>query len=118
MAGERATIRALSRTPPRSEGKRRDEFRPVIFDAVDEWRDLPEFEQVIRRRGKQTGRLRQQLASARVMLVAFTGYGSDEDKLRALAAGFDHHLVKPVDPAKLRRLLLLGREDRPSPLLH
>ena len=58
------------------------------------------------------------IAGARVMLVAFTGYGSDEDKLRALAAGFDHHLVKPVDPAKLRRLLLLGREDRPSPLLH
>jgi two-component system CheB/CheR fusion protein len=38
-------------------------------------------------------------------LVAMTGYGRDEDKLRALEAGFDHHLTKPTNPADLERLL-------------
>ncbi len=32
-----------------------------------------------------------------VVLVALTGYGRAEDKARAIAAGFDYHLVKPVD---------------------
>ena len=40
-----------------------------------------------------------------VVLVAFTGYGSDEDHRRTFEAGFDHHLTKPVDPADLRELL-------------
>jgi CheY-like chemotaxis protein len=40
-----------------------------------------------------------------VTLVALTGYGHDEDRQRALAAGFDYHLVKPVDPAKLDSLV-------------
>lgn len=30
------------------------------------------------------------------MLVAMTGYGQDSDKQRAVAAGFDRHLIKPV----------------------
>ena len=34
-------------------------------------------------------------------LVALTGYGQPEDRRRALDAGFDDHLVKPVDPARL-----------------
>jgi CheY-like chemotaxis protein len=34
-------------------------------------------------------------------LIAVTGYGQEEDRQRALAAGFDVHLVKPVDPEKL-----------------
>ena len=38
-------------------------------------------------------------------LVAVTGYGQPEDRERALAAGFDVHLVKPVDPDQLQRLL-------------
>ena len=38
-------------------------------------------------------------------LVAMTGYGQDEDRDRALAAGFDRHLVKPVDPDALMELL-------------
>jgi PAS domain S-box-containing protein len=41
----------------------------------------------------------------RMILIAVTGWGRDEDKLRALSAGFNHHLTKPVDPAKLRSLL-------------
>jgi len=40
-----------------------------------------------------------------VTLVALTGYGQDEDRQRALAAGFDYHLVKPVDFDKVERLV-------------
>jgi PAS domain S-box-containing protein len=40
-----------------------------------------------------------------MILIAVTGWGRDEDRRRALSAGFDHHLTKPVDPAKLRQLL-------------
>jgi CheY-like chemotaxis protein len=40
-----------------------------------------------------------------VKLVALTGYGKDDDRRRARAAGFDEYLVKPAEPAELRRLL-------------
>jgi CheY-like chemotaxis protein len=40
-----------------------------------------------------------------VLLVALTGWGQEEDRRRTRAAGFDHHLVKPADPAELRDLL-------------
>jgi CheY-like chemotaxis protein len=38
-------------------------------------------------------------------LIALTGWGSEEDRRQAESAGFDAHLVKPVDPAELRTLL-------------
>jgi two-component system CheB/CheR fusion protein len=38
-------------------------------------------------------------------LVAITGYGQDTDARRAAEAGFDRHLVKPVDPGQLERVL-------------
>lgn len=41
----------------------------------------------------------------RPLLVAISGYGQDEDRRRAEDAGFDHHLVKPVDPELLDRVL-------------
>jgi CheY-like chemotaxis protein len=40
-----------------------------------------------------------------VVLVAITGWGHEEDKQRAIQAGFDHHLTKPVAPADLAKLL-------------
>ena len=40
-----------------------------------------------------------------VLLVAMTGWGQEEDRRRTRAAGFDHHLVKPVDPEALRMIL-------------
>jgi CheY-like chemotaxis protein len=43
--------------------------------------------------------------TARVRLLALTGYGEDEDRRRSSEAGFDAHLVKPADPAELSRLL-------------
>lgn len=39
------------------------------------------------------------------LIIAVTGYGQDDDRVRSKAAGFDHHLVKPVDPETLNRLL-------------
>ena len=43
------------------------------------------------------------LTSTRI--IALTGYGQDEDRQRALEAGFDEHMVKPVELEKLQRLL-------------
>jgi CheY-like chemotaxis protein len=42
---------------------------------------------------------------AGVRLVALTGYGLPEDHRRSQEAGFDAHLVKPVDPARLAALI-------------
>jgi PAS domain S-box-containing protein len=47
---------------------------------------------------------------AEVTLVALTGWGQDADRRRALEAGFDYHLIKPVDPNELNSLL--GRLTR------
>ena len=56
-------------------------------------------------------RLREQPESARTVLVAITGYGQDEDRRRSREAGIDHHLVKPVSPETLHKLLdSLARE--------
>jgi CheY-like chemotaxis protein len=38
-------------------------------------------------------------------LIAVTGWGQEDDKQRARSAGFDQHLVKPVDPSDVDRLL-------------
>jgi PAS domain S-box-containing protein len=40
-----------------------------------------------------------------IMLVAVTGWGQESDKAEAIAAGFDHHFTKPVDPGRLSALL-------------
>jgi signal transduction histidine kinase/CheY-like chemotaxis protein len=44
-------------------------------------------------------------ADIKPFLIAMTGYGQPEDRRRALDAGFDRHLVKPVQPETLQRLL-------------
>jgi signal transduction histidine kinase/DNA-binding response OmpR family regulator len=49
--------------------------------------------------------LRQDPNLASVYLVAATGYGQEEDQRRSREAGFDVHLIKPVDFADLQRLL-------------
>ncbi len=49
--------------------------------------------------------LRREPAFANVRLVAVSGYGQAEDRNRSKAAGFDHHLVKPVDFGQLVSLL-------------
>ena len=40
-----------------------------------------------------------------MILIALTGWGQDEDKRKSEAAGFDRHLVKPVNPELLMKLL-------------
>ncbi len=42
---------------------------------------------------------------ARTVIIAATGYGRDEDRARCLAAGFDGHLTKPVEPDQLQAIL-------------
>jgi len=50
-------------------------------------------------------RIRLLPGTSDTFIVALTGWGHDDDKERARAAGFDRHLVKPVDPAQLQALL-------------
>jgi CheY-like chemotaxis protein len=45
-------------------------------------------------------------------LVAVTGYGQAQDRRRTGAAGFQHHLVKPVDTAELMALLMAESDRR------
>jgi PAS domain S-box-containing protein len=50
-------------------------------------------------------RIRQQEWGGRMVIVALTGWGQSEDKLKSADAGFDHHLVKPVEADTLMKLL-------------
>jgi CheY-like chemotaxis protein len=50
-------------------------------------------------------RIRDEPWGAGIQLIAVTGWGQDEDKRKALDAGFDHHLTKPIDPDELQRLM-------------
>jgi CheY-like chemotaxis protein len=50
-------------------------------------------------------RIRERLSAAAPLFVALTGWGQDEDRRRSQDAGFDHHLVKPVDVDALEVLL-------------
>jgi len=52
-------------------------------------------------------RIRERHELDPVKLVAVTGFGQEDDRRKALQAGFDAHLVKPVDVNELRRLLCL-----------
>ena len=52
-------------------------------------------------------RIRESDPHRRIVLVAVTGWGQDEDRRRSQQAGFDHHLVKPVDLAWLERIFEL-----------
>jgi CheY-like chemotaxis protein len=57
-------------------------------------------------------RLRKNADTSRIRLIALTGYGLAEDQRRVLEAGFDLHLVKPVD---IRQLLEALGERTPQP---
>jgi CheY-like chemotaxis protein len=50
-------------------------------------------------------RIRQEPWGKQPMLVALTGWGSENDRRQTQEAGFNHHLVKPVDPAEIKALL-------------
>jgi PAS domain S-box-containing protein len=72
-------------------------FRPdvILMDI-----GLPEMN------GHETARrIRQQPGGNNILLIAVTGYGQEEDRRRSLDAGFDYHLVKPLDFADLKNKL-------------
>jgi two-component system, chemotaxis family, CheB/CheR fusion protein len=81
-----------------------EEFSPVaaIVDI-----GLPELDGL-----EVARRIRQNPKHAEIYLIALTGYGQRGDRQTALNAGFDEHLVKPVDFAALQKLL--GRGRRPE----
>jgi CheY-like chemotaxis protein len=54
-------------------------------------------------------RIREKPWAKNTVIVAATGWGQEEDRRRSAEAGFDHHLVKPVDAAEVTRLLAKGR---------
>ncbi|HWM92572.1 MAG TPA: ATP-binding protein [Thermoanaerobaculia bacterium] len=62
-------------------------------------------------------RIREQSQGRRVVLVAMTGWGQEEDRRRSVEAGFDFHLVKPVDLTALEQLLasLAAPNSAPAP---
>jgi CheY-like chemotaxis protein len=50
-------------------------------------------------------RMRQEAWGSNAVIVALTGWGQEEDKRQSQEAGFDYHLVKPVEPTALEKLL-------------
>jgi CheY-like chemotaxis protein len=50
-------------------------------------------------------RLRRMPGAERMPLVALTGYGQESDRERVRQAGFDEHLVKPVDAERIGALI-------------
>jgi len=61
-------------------------------------------------------RMRSIPATANAILIAVTGWGQDEDRARTEQAGFDGHLVKPIDPGALLSLLAsLSRHGKHVP---
>ena len=84
-----------------------ESFRPdaVVLDI-----GMPEmngYEVAARIRAAEWGR--------ETILIAVTGWGQDEDKRRAMEAGFDHHLTKPIDPRCLETLLRREGNEGPAP---
>ena len=80
--------------------------------------------------GLEVARIVRATDAAPRLLIALSGYGEEQDRQRSHEAGFDSHLVKPVDPDVLRKLMmsacrrdedgdgddLAARVDRPSGL--
>ena len=54
---------------------------------------------------KRRGASAQQPWGKDMVLVALTGWGQTEDRRRSKEAGFNHHLVKPADPAVVAKLI-------------
>jgi signal transduction histidine kinase/ActR/RegA family two-component response regulator len=55
--------------------------------------------------GYEAARRIREMLGTRVVLIALTGWGQDEDKRRSREAGFDHHLTKPPEPEMIERLI-------------
>jgi CheY-like chemotaxis protein len=81
------------------------DFKPevVLLDI-----GLPEMD------GYEVARLLRAQNGRRMRLVAVTGYGQPADRRRAQAAGFDEHMVKPVEPSALQDFLRIVQSDTGS----
>jgi two-component system, sensor histidine kinase len=80
-----------------------DEFAPdtVLLDI-----GMPEIDGY-----EVSRRIRARTQHRDVLLIALTGWGQEQDQQRSRAAGFDHHLVKPVDIGKLHDLLAVRSSE-------
>jgi signal transduction histidine kinase len=58
--------------------------------------------------------VRRQSGMDRALLIALTGYGSEDDRRQSREAGFDHHLTKPADPDTLQELIATWATGRVS----
>ena len=61
--------------------------------------------------------LRQQAWAANMTIVAMTGWGDQEAQRKSQAAGFDRHLVKPIDEASLVTALQMARPNPGEPTI-
>ncbi len=59
-------------------------------------------------------RIRMHPGGADIVLIATTGWGQEEDRRRSKEAGFDHHLVKPLELAKLQEILAAASSRKAS----
>ncbi len=56
-------------------------------------------------------RLRERSPTAQALIVALTGWGQDDDRRKAVEAGFDWHVTKPADPALITELVTRSRDE-------
>lgn len=56
--------------------------------------------------------LRARAAGRSLYLAAVTGWGQPEDRVQAFAAGFDQHVLKPTNAAKILQILQLAADSR------
>jgi DNA-binding response OmpR family regulator len=63
--------------------------------------------------GNELARRLRSTQGSNLLLAATTGYGQENDRANALAAGFDHYFVKPVDTKEIIALLVGWREVSP-----
>jgi two-component system, sensor histidine kinase len=66
--------------------------------------------------GYEVARRARAIVGPSIRLIALTGYGTPDDRARALAAGFDTHLVKPVHPEALTKALGVNKPPSPQSL--
>jgi signal transduction histidine kinase/DNA-binding response OmpR family regulator len=59
-------------------------------------------------------RMRRELGMTGTYIVALSGYGTEEDRRKSLTAGFDNHIVKPLDPASLPSILAVAAKRAPQ----
>jgi CheY-like chemotaxis protein len=87
--------------------KAMDDYRPAVVLLDIGMPGMNGYE--VARRVRERPELRD------ILLVALTGWGQEEDRRRSAEAGFDRHLVKPVDPEVLQGLLASFGQPRTEP---